>query len=197
MKFIIISSEVDFPAETRQVQNLFEAGLELFHLRKKNYSEDKIRKFIEEIPKKYYNRIVLHSHYHLAEEYHLSGIHIKLPIVRIPNLCYSTSFHSLNEIKDCKYDYAFLSPIFDSISKQGYKSKFMLHKFSQSKSELINAISDKNIIALGGIDEDKIKIVRELGFWGIALLGAIWNNKNPVEKFKRIKEKCYQKDLIS
>ena len=54
----------------------------------------------------------------------------------------------------------------------------------------------KKIIALGGIDEDKIDMVNDSGFSGIALLGAIWQNENPVGKFKRIKEKWLKKELV-
>ena len=41
---------------------------------------------------------------------------------------------------------------------------------------------------MGGIDEDKIETAKELGFSGVALLGAIWQSEQPVEKFKRIYE---------
>jgi thiamine-phosphate pyrophosphorylase len=50
----------------------------------------------------------------------------------------------------------------------------------------ISEISGKQVIALGGIDEDKIEICRALGFSGVAVLGAIWNSTNAVEKFKKI-----------
>jgi hypothetical protein len=47
----------------------------------------------------------------------------------------------------------------------------------------------KKIIALGGMNEDKVETVRNLGFSGIALLGAIWQNENPVGKFKQVQER--------
>jgi thiamine monophosphate synthase len=72
-----------------------------------------------------------------------------------------------------------------------------MNRFLKMKPELIGAVSGKNIIALGGIDEDKIALVRKIGFIGVAVLGAIWNSKNPVEKFIRIKAKCEKKDIVS
>ncbi len=92
-----------------------------------------------------------------------------------------------------KYEYAFLSPIFDSISKEGYKSKFSheLHESTRNKFVKIREISGVGIIALGGIDEDKIEICRELGFAGVAVCGAIWANSNPVEKYTCIKRICH------
>ncbi len=174
MKLIVISNPTALPNEINLANKLFENGLEIFHIHKPSHSKEETETFIQQIPQKYHSRIASHS--------------------RFPK------FHSLKELEDCKekYEYAFLSPIFDSISKVGYKSKFShrLHKFSQIKSELISAISGKNIIALGGIDEDKIETCRKLGFAGVAVLGAIWQSKNPLEKFKRIKEKWQKKDLV-
>ncbi|PIP54464.1 MAG: thiamine phosphate synthase [Bacteroidetes bacterium CG23_combo_of_CG06-09_8_20_14_all_32_9] len=212
MKIIVISSNKDLPYELKQVKMLFNEGLMFFHLRKKNYSENEMRKFIEKIPEKYFNRIVLHSHYHLAKGYNLKGIHLPViareqsdqsnlkkkidyfTVFAMMGKTISTSLHSLEEIQkvDKKFDYAFLSPVFDSISKQDYKSKFDL----QNLQKFSKFLKIKNIIALGGIDEDKIDTVKDMGFSGIALLGAIWQNANPVEKFKRIKEKWLKKEFV-
>ncbi len=171
MKLIVISPPTVFPNEHRVIESLFENGLEIFHIHKPSYSKEETETFIQQIPSKYHNRIALHSHF--------------------------PKFHSLKELEDCKekYEYAFLSPIFDSISKVGYKSNFDLQTL-QSRVLGTKLLKCKNIIALGGIDEDKIETVRELGFAGVAVLGAIWNSENPIEKFKRIKEKCQKKDLV-
>lgn len=173
MKLIVISSFTPVPNEHAIINSLFEEGLEIFHIHKLDFSKEEVNNFIRQIPSMYHNKIFLHSDF--------------------------PKFHSLEELENHKekYEYAFLSPVFDSISKKDYKGKFShrLHGFSQIKSELISAISGKKIIALGGIDEDKIEICRELGFAGVAVLGAIWESKNPVEKFKQIKEKCQKKDL--
>ena len=174
MKLIVISSPAPVSNEHEIINSLFEVGLELFHIHKLDFGKEEIKDFIQQIPSKYHGKVFLHSDF--------------------------PKFHSLEELKSYKgekYNYAFLSPIFDSISKKDYKSKFShrLHKFSQIKSELISAISGKAVVALGGIDESKIETCREFGFTGIAVLGAIWSSTNPVKKFKRIKEKCQKKDL--
>ena len=83
-------------------------------------------------------------------------------------------------------------------SSEKFKIKEIVYDSSVSflKSSRLAALKGKNIFALGGIDEDKIEICRELGFVGVAILGAIWQRENPIDKFNRIKEKCLKKDLV-
>ncbi|MGZ4060107.1 MAG: thiamine phosphate synthase [Bacteroidia bacterium] len=154
MKLIVISYPTNLSNELEILCSLFEAGLECFHVYKPSFSEEEIQNYIHEIPSKYHNKIVLHSDY--------------------------LKFHSLKEIENCKekYEYAFLSPIFDSISKTGYKSGF---KRKEIKEFLKN--NNTKIIALGGIDENTIQEAINLGFDGAAVLGAIWMSKDPLEKF--------------
>lgn len=183
---IVISNPAPLKDEISILCQLFDNGLDCFHLRKKTYTEAMLKSYIKEIPEEFYNRIVLHSHYQLAAEYNLKGIHIPCSFKgQGINNTLSVSFHSVDEIQSfgTGFSYGFLSPLFDSISKEGYKSNF---DFSVVKEFLTHC--NEKIIALGGIDEDKLKIVKDMGFSGIALLGAIWQNDQPVEKFKHIKE---------
>ena len=60
----------------------------------------------------------------------------------------SRSLHSLAELRSSSgLEYAFLSPIFDSISKQGYKAAFEEEKLRQALAD--NSVP---VIALGGLD---------------------------------------------
>jgi len=167
MKLIVISSPTPVLNEHEIINSLFEEGLEIFHMHKPDFSKEGTENFIRQIPSKYHNRIALHSDFQ--------------------------KFHSLEELTahKGKYDYAFLSPIFDSISKAGYKSKFDLNKLKNSSLLSSRREVGGEVFALGGINEDKIEICRELGFAGVSVLGAIWNSKNPVEKFKRLKLLCH------
>ncbi len=174
---IVISNPTPITCEHQILHQLFDEGLDVFHIYKPSFSEEQTEDFIRQIPSEYHNRIVLHSRYF--------------------------KFHSLTEVQECKenYNYAFLSPIFDSISKKGYKSKFDLKEVKvflqrHNNCSYLRKNGKRLLIALGGIDEDKIDTVNDLGFSGIALLGAIWQNKNPVEKFKRIKEKWEKKEFV-
>ena len=86
----------------------------------------------------------------------------------------SASCHTLEEVQEDKKtcDYVFLSPIFDSISKEGYSSKFTPEAIREAvKADII----DKKVIALGGIDEENILRVKDFGFGGAAIMGGLWS----------------------
>ena len=78
----------------------------------------------------------------------------------VPNRV-SYSEHSMEEIQDLVFDtdYVFLSPIFDSISKVGYQSKF-----DDLESLKVNLKNTKTKdIALGGVKNDNEALLKEAG----------------------------------
>lgn len=85
----------------------------------------------------------------------------------------STSCHSLDELRLIadNYDYAFLSPIFDSVSKQGYKSAFTIESLRAGAAQ---GLIGKRTYALGGVGCDNINIIKQIGFGGVAVLGNVW-----------------------
>ena len=206
MKTIVISKPNYTNDEYEIVGRLFEAGLEIFHLRKPKYTKKEIIRFLEVIPFMHRNRVVLHSHFELCEEYSLKGIHTsdrklsllkrlkKLPRKKKPedkvgpSFHKSKSVHSLTELKKNRQnlDYIFLSPIYNSISKRRYKGKFS----DREKLTSTIAKTKHKVIALGGIDSDKIAEVQSMGFAGVGLLGSIWKADDPVEAFLKIKAEC-------
>jgi len=202
MKLIVISNPVNLNNEHKLLISLFENGLEYFHLRKPGFTSEELEAYIRQIPSEYKNRIVLHTHHHLVDTYNLKGKHKtsesanigETGVQQLPadnaderRKYISTSFHSIDEVLVCNYDYeyVFLSPVFDSISKENYKTTF-------NKNELksfLNSYTEKiKIVALGGINEDSISQTIDMGFDGVAMIGAIWNNKNPVEEFMSLKK---------
>ena len=208
MKFIVISSSSIHKGETELVSELFDNGLEIFHLRKPRVEKAKMKAYLDEIPNKYYDRIVLHSNYSLAASYKLGGIHLsrrtrrkKLRTwfevmwlkMRHSAIRISTSFHSIETLSKSgtKYEYVFLSPIFNSISKDKAQAKFVGPNLSAVFDN-----SAQKVIALGGIEASKIEEVGQMGFSGAAALGAIWSSDNPVQTFLEINEKCKNQDTV-
>lgn len=198
MKLIVITTPSFFIEEDQIITTLFEEGLDVLHLRKPDSSLTYLDRLINLIPEKYHKKIVTHDQFVLKSEYDLRGIHLS---ARNPEVPYdyhghvSCSCHSLEEVQECKKSssYVFMSPVFDSISKEGYKSAF-------SEDELLAArkakIIDDKVIALGGITADKIEKVKDYGFGGVAVLGDLWNRFNPktdrdytalIEHFKELK----------
>ncbi len=64
-----------------------------------------------------------------------------------------------------------LSPIFDSISKQGYRAAFTSAQLEEARRR---GIIDKRVMALGGVTFDRVKEVLEMGFGGAMILGDAW-----------------------
>jgi thiamine-phosphate pyrophosphorylase len=86
------------------------------------------------------------------------------------------------------YDYIFLSPVFDSISKNYHKSSF-------ENGEIENVLKSRkqNIYALGGITPENAEKAFRMGFDGVGVLGYIWeSDRTPLEAFLSIKEKINQ-----
>lgn len=203
MQLVLISNPENFNGEHKLVQKLFSAGLEYFHLRKPGYSIEDYIKYIEKMPEQYHKKIIVHNFIDLYPEYNLKGIHFsRVNKHRINEfngaaIQKSISTHSYNELLNLnRFDYAFLSPVYDSISKENYYSKF-------SPEEITNFFktnkTDTRVIALGGISSGNIEKTLLMGFDGVAVMGALWNNffnwKNKdktIRYFTELNKKCQQ-----
>ncbi len=190
-EIIVITPETDFLKETKVICRLFEVGLKTLHLRKSNASLNELRNYIQHIPKQFHKKIVIHSHYELAKEFNLKGIHLsekakKLKFRNNHLKIVSASFHSTKDIlkNRRKYEYVLLSPVFDSISKYRYKSNFTSDELTVFLKK-----TKQHVVALGGIDDKNIKEVKQLNFSGAAALGFIWESKKPVESYKKLVSK--------
>ena len=95
---------------------------------------------------------------------------------------YSTGVHSLEELEALQlgkqwlfYDYIFISPLLDSITKQGYDKNKKLWKINRRPVYLSR--DRTKFIGLGGIDCNSIANVKKAGFDGVGLLGGIWGKE--------------------
>ena len=188
---IVITPEEEYTNEIEMVYKLFKSGLKLLHVRKPGFTEVTLKNYLKAIPKQFHKKIVIHSHYGLIKEFNLKGIHLtekartSVKSIRTVNKekIVSASFHSYKDILKSRreYEYIFLSPVFDSISKQNYKSAF-------EEKELPGFIkkSKNKIMALGGVTDSNIRQVKQMGFSGAAVLGYIWESSNPVKSYKEL-----------
>lgn len=177
MKLIVISLPQLFEGEVDVINKLFAAGMERFHLRKPDASSTEIKALINGIEPAYRQQITIHYHLALAQEYSLGGVHLNVRAPLAPDGwkgLVSCSCHTISELTvKSDVDYQFLSPIFDSISKQGYQSGFDELALAQARDK---HIINQNVIALGGITPELMPSVKKLGFGGVAVLGALWLN---------------------
>ena len=182
---IIITPPRSLPDEESIVNRLFENGLHLLHLRKPGADRETLENFIRGIAPRFRERVIVHDHFELVEEYGLKGIHLKHDQAatftereRYPHV--SVSCHSFEEIGSLAFtpDYVFLSPVFDSISKPGYNTAFDLNLLKEKLKTV-----PVPVVALGGITPDKVTACRKTGFDGVALLGYIW--EKPSEALSR------------
>ncbi len=177
MQIIVISHPEFLPDEAQLITALFEAGLQRFHLRKPDATEEEVEALLLKIPQQYYPHIVVHNHHALALRYPLRGVHLNARHPQVPKGYQggvSCSCHSLEEAARWKptMDYVFLSPIFDSISKEGYHSAYTDDSLTQAAAK---GIIDQKVIALGGITPQRIPYLHSKGFGGAAVLGTIWH----------------------
>ena len=178
LKFIFLTKPEKLMSECDTLRNLLElGGVDYLHIRKETDDAEYIQKIVNRLPKPYREFMVLHGQQAIAEHYKLAGLHHKSNSDFLAD-CTTTfqtkSFHSIEEIKNCKYPYkyGFLSPVFDSISKEGYKANF---DYEDLKTFLHSDEKPFPIIALGGVNVANINKCKVLGFDGVAVLGAIWN----------------------
>ena len=186
---ILIAPEKDIKDEITILNQLFEVGLEYFHLRKPEKDIEQHRAYINQIDEKYHNRIVVHFFHELINEFNLKGIHFQekkrrdfldtpsdyFKVLSMYGKTISSSFHETEDVvnADFEFDYHLLSPIFSSTSKKGY----------EGKGFDVNHI-DKRVIGMGGVTINNLEEFTQLGFKGVGVLGGIWNSSFPIEDFK-------------
>jgi thiamine-phosphate pyrophosphorylase len=189
---IVISNPIAVANEINLIHSLFEEGLELFHIRKPDFKESNMKQFVLAIGLEFSESLVMHSHHQLAVELGVNRIHfteskrkeMSLSILKKfkdNGFHLSTSTHSIEEFNalDEIFEYAFLSPVYTSISKENYVSKINLLEAIKKRTN-----HSTQLVALGGIESQNIEISLKAGFDNVAILGAIWHSENRIKKFK-------------
>lgn len=182
MKFIVITSPDFLPGEAALIARLFGCGLDSLHLRKPGSSAEDCARLIDAVPCEYHGRIVTHDHFFLCRDHGLKGIHLNRRNPTVPDFIaaerarytVSASCHSIAETawRKAEMDYVFMSPVFNSISKQGYSAAYTDGELDQAAA---GRIIDSKVMALGGIELDRLPRLRELRFGGAVFLGDVWN----------------------
>lgn len=198
MKLIVLSCEDGETNELLRLEQMFRGGLELFHLRKPDWNIDQTRSFLSMLDPRFLDRVVLHDHYALSEEFPVRGIHRNArngeawDHYRDKASHRSVSCHSMKELLDLRsgeFEYAFFSPVFASISKEGYVPLY-------THEEIVKGIRQAQVpvIALGGITDNRVQVCAEMGFAGVAVLGMVWESPDPLDHFHKMYISCQPKE---
>ncbi|MCF2220515.1 thiamine phosphate synthase [Chryseobacterium sp. PS-8] len=188
---VVITPEELVQNETEIINALFKEGLDLLHIRKPFINSEEMKDFIPNIHSEFHHQLVLHSHHDLAERFNISRFHFR-EIDRQNDLfksfadrTISTSVHDIetfNELSE-DWEYAFISPVFPSISKKGHgENSNILCEIKKRNN------SNVKLIALGGIHEKNINEFFNSRVDGVALLGAIWESNEPLDIFRKCRK---------
>jgi thiamine-phosphate pyrophosphorylase len=200
MLLSVISPE-DFSADEPDIlAALFAAGLERYHVRKPRATAHELERWLRNLPREWRARLVLHSHHHLVDTLGLHGRHWGergcAPVATTVNSWTLTSraCHDLPGLRQAlgRDDIVLLSPVFASISKPGHAPDGriphdVLRTILISRSTVARRT---RVFALGGVTIDRIHTCCELGFDGVAVLGAVWQAPDPIAAFESLREAC-------
>ena len=180
MKLIVMTKPTFFVEEDKILANLFEEGLENLHLYKPGASPMYSERLLTLLGEGCHSKITVHGHFYLKEEYRLKGIHIDDAHTEPPSGYkgnVSRTCHLIEELKEAKKkaNYVFLHSIFDSQTNVDEKASFTMEQLEEAAK---NGLIDKKVYALGGMNLDTIKAVKDLGFGGIVICGDLWNRFN-------------------
>ncbi|MEN5310148.1 thiamine phosphate synthase [Chryseobacterium cucumeris] len=186
---LVITPELIVPNETDFINQMFQEGLDLLHIRKPKISRNEMIEFITQIDESFYTQLVLHTYYDLGKEFTISRFHFR-EIDRQEEMyksfakenTISTSVHDIKTYNtlEKEWEYAFISPFFPSISKKGYGLNSTIKEEIKHRNN-----PDVKLITLGGIHQDNIHEVFDSDADGAALLGAIWESEEPLKVFKK------------
>ena len=205
MKLIVISPESDEPREHAVLARLFAAGLERYHVRKPQWTREKLRTWLGQVQPVWRSRLVLHQHHELVGEFGCGGKHFKDsegrarppgapwssdgPAVR-PYLFNSRSSHDLTTLQHTlgHFDSVFFSPVFPSLSKPSYVPSHALDEVVALLERRTAEERKTEVIALGGITPANAARCTELGFDGVAVLGVLWQSAEPLKIFDQLQQ---------
>ena len=174
---VITASELNVAAEGQWISALLRLGIGKVHIRKPQATADEIARLLENIPQMLRYRCILSEHSDLVRQYHLGGLHLSVKswqsLTHRPELfddqTLSVSCHSVEELHKLPFlpDYAYLSPVAESLSKPGYGNS----TWTTAELQQICAQSPCPLVALGGIQPSNANHFLHLGFTAVASLG--------------------------
>ena len=190
----VLTLPAPFDGEVELLEGLLEAGLPKLHIRRPGGD---VEGLLTRLAPRWASRLVLHGSVELAVECGIPQVHGKVgfrdgdgmsgggPVVAFPGrVAVSTSVHSWEEFARLPEGlaYAFISPLFDSISKPGYGANPALLRQPAGPMPCMP-------VALGGVGGDSLPELLRWGWKGAAVLGWIWDEPGEaVTRYEQLKK---------
>ena len=195
MELMVMTTPDKFRSEIYIVIKLFENGLNTLHLKKPKFSKSHFKNYINQIPKEYHNRIIIHQFFSLVYKYELKGfnsskknkpsrIFISFTKKFKKKIVSTISCHSISQLKSLKisnYDFILAGPLY----KNAEELKTLNSKFNDDKIKEIIFSYPKKIAFYGGISAENLISLKNNHLYGLIIQGAIWYSKNqqPLDVF--------------
>jgi thiamine-phosphate pyrophosphorylase len=200
-----------FRGEADQLEGLLEAGVDRLHLRKPAVEQVELEGLVRRLAPRWSERLVMHGGRELALRYGIRRVHGSVdlregsgrsgggPFVDgaseggsgeglaggdAAGLVLSTSVHDWEEfgLLPEGLAYAFVSPLFDSISKAGYMGNAGLLNIPSGELPCLP-------VGLGGVNAETLGEMLRMGWKGAAVLGWIWDEPElAVRRFEQLKK---------
>lgn len=169
-----------FVEENKIIERLFESGLDILHLYKPGSSPIYAERLLTLLPDNYYNKVVVHEHYYLKEEYKLQGIHLDDPSQNPPigfRGHVSRTCTDLSMLKSMKSGstYVILDKVFSNTNIENVKPAYTSEQLKAAHKQ---GLIDRHVYAMGDITLDNIHMVKELGFGGVVVCNDLWSKFN-------------------
>ncbi len=166
MKLVIMTKPTFFVEEDKIITALFEEGMTNLHVNKPESSPLYCERLLSLLSDSYYNKITVHGHYYLKNEYGLEKIHIDAPTGCVPEGYkgkVSRTCTSTEQLKEAKRhsEYVFLE-----------SSRYTTTELEAAAEK---GLIGKHVYAMGGITIDNIKTFKDIGFGGIVVCSDLWN----------------------
>lgn len=174
--FVLFTPPNLIASQAKYYNTLFAYGLHVLVVRLKDATRSHYERVLLAIEPQYRTRVIVDDYYELINLFNLGGAYLNAT-----KRCYYdkitdltdrivTSAHSLDELATLPFTptFAFLSPVYDSISKKGYKANV-----SFGECKIVLPTLPFPVVALGGITPNNARDLLNYGFAGIAVLGYL------------------------
>jgi thiamine-phosphate pyrophosphorylase len=170
-----------------------------FHYRKPGVSAELCLRELVQINPALRKKVVLHGSvlqdpWFKTQREKWGGVHWSAKTPRPTHfalrICEGVGIHSVAQALSLNFvpAYVWLSPIYESVSKPGYTPKWSIDQLSEVLFTLRKQLPQTKIIALGGVGIEQLSEVQRIGFDGAAVLGKLWQSKNPESYLKQLED---------